>query len=374
MGNTKRLAEASLKSYYECCAGVSKLVAGDGLTAPSQQEMQRLVQNTPRAKVFVVDVQDFQSLRGAANTYTSELAKVDIILEDAVVGCRDEAESYHMADVLFEQSCLIPFPASLPFEDVFVAFGEGVPLSPFQMAGYLRPDLCIHSGIMSANILGFLFLGESQEIHIFIKAMLAVSGSEKSGMAVLQVFDPKTGWHHPLTLDPWIIPMLVQTINDSGNVSKEFPGLTTKLARKAVIKREATILPIPMPYYVMKLRDGNAYAEELVSQLPRPERTFAWSHRWDVRGHGCTRVKMGPLPLDPRIEKKLKKSGYRIYEGEVAPEDFDLLAKRGVLAKRQSGEWVAVLTWRRKAHVKGPEDKPYVPTVRVLPECAILRP
>jgi hypothetical protein len=172
-------------------------------------------------------------------------------------------------------------------------------------------------------------------------------------------------WMQPMTNDPWIISMLVKSINDHKQIVQAHPpSLSSRMARKDASKRRKELLPLPAPYYVVDLKD------EFIS-LPFPGaarrvsgHAIEWSHRWDVRGHECIRVERGLMPADAKEVGKLKKRGYRLYEGtEISADDAARLGKRGVRAPAPR-EWIAVLSYWRDAYQKGPETKPYVPAAR----------
>jgi len=162
-----------------------------------------------------------------------------------------------------------------------------------------------------------------------------------------------------MTNDPWIVSMLIQSINDHKQIVESHPAsLSSRMARKDASKRREELLPLPAPFYVVDLKD------EFVSRPPSGAarrvsgRAIEWSHRWDVRGHECIRIERGAAPADPKEITKLKKRGYRVYEaGEISADDAARLMKRGVRAPGPQ-EWIAVLSYWRDAFVKGPESRP----------------
>ena len=121
--------------------------------------------------------------------------------------------------------------------------------------------------------------------------------------------------------------------------------------------------PIPKPYYLIKLK-SNVIHEGFRSALP-PRRKFEYQHQFQVRGHYRVRVKRGPLPMPQEAREVLAARKYTIYTiNSMVERHTRMLAERGVSPKRPH-EWVAVLeTWVRD-HMKGPDDGPFVPSVRV---------
>ena len=75
----------------------------------------------------------------------------------------------------------------------------------------------------------------------------------------------------------------------------------------------------------------------------------------------------GTLPLDPKHVFKLTKRRYEIFHALHRPsaEVLTILTMRRVLPPRE-GEWVALLKSYKKAYIKGPKDKPYIPSLHRL--------
>ena len=119
----------------------------------------------------------------------------------------------------------------------------------------------------------------------------------------------------------------------------------------------------PDEYYLVDLT-SSYMKENRKSIMPKP---VAWSHRWDVVGNVASRQFVGQEPMDAVLEKNLTKRGYKILRfGNEPDEDLrSLLESRGIGLPREA-EWLAFLSWWRRGHVKGPEDKPHIPSVRAL--------
>jgi len=86
-----------------------------------------------------------------------------------------------------------------------------------------------------------------------------------------------------------------------------------------------------------------------------------------VIGHDVRRVLRGDLPLTERDIANLRKRKYRIFT-RLNPPDADaleVLMRVDELPPAQD-EWVAVQKVWRRGYVKGPADKPYVPSVHAL--------
>jgi hypothetical protein len=93
---------------------------------------------------------------------------------------------------------------------------------------------------------------------------------------------------------------------------------------------------------------------------------FEMQHRTKVRKADCFRVKRGPLPLDPKLEEKLRKDKRRRIFKAGPMHDAEILAglmERGIRPK-SIDEWMAVLPYWRREHMRGPEGAPFIPAIR----------
>ena len=76
------------------------------------------------------------------------------------------------------------------------------------------------------------------------------------------------------------------------------------------------------------------------------------------------RVKRGQIPIDAKLEKVLKKRKYKIYTEEQPPFDIWQKLEARQIPPKKANEWLAVLVSFRDDFLKGPEDKPLIPSVR----------
>lgn len=176
-------------------------------------------------------------------------------------------------------------------------------------------------------------------------------------------------WFHPVTLQPWTLPALVEWINEHRTIVQEVRG---RFSHKRISNRYAPKLKLkklaPPPYYSVYLK--NVVIEETAQRAMAvvTKRQIDWQHRWTVRGHYMVRIKRGPLPLDAKLETELRKRKYRIFTlDELDPETAAMLQAREIRAKSRT-EWMAVLVSWRRDYVKGPEDKPLIPSIRKVKE------
>lgn len=159
---------------------------------------------------------------------------------------------------------------------------------------------------------------------------------------------------------PWLVHALHRMATGHGTSVIESPAVLPRSERRR-LERDGYV---PAPYYVVTLK--NARVTTKARFLPRQFKGY--SHRFDVRGHASHRIARGAIPIDPKRCRTLVKRGYRFVHAltPVDLETLDYLRRRGVPLPTE-GEWLAVLTSWRDAFVKGPDGKPYVPSVRRVP-------
>jgi len=122
---------------------------------------------------------------------------------------------------------------------------------------------------------------------------------------------------------------------------------------------------LPQDYYTLTVR-SDVMVSKAKSMLHRRASRRPWklNHQHDVASHERCLIRRGPLPLQNKLLKRLKKRGYEVYvSSALSVEDASRLEKRGVPAKRED-EWLAIHTTQVCSHRKGPEDSPYVPAMR----------
>jgi hypothetical protein len=262
-----------------------------------------------------------------------------------------------------------PFPERLPFDSCFFSFSPKCNLtySPKALHTRIRASELQILGAKKVFLLGYLVVWEGDTSSAFTALGFDIDKDDEGRIppiGLVKTYEDGE-WLQPMSMDPWIVTMLVKAINDHKQIVEAHPvSLSTRLARKRASKRETELLPLPAPYYLVNLKDEFIAAPKKANKTSS-NRSVEWSHRWDVRGHECVRVERGQMPASFRDVEKLKKRGYRIYEGtSLLVDDAGRLLKRGVRAPGPS-EWIAVLSYWRESFVKGPEEKPYVPAARV---------
>jgi hypothetical protein len=261
----------------------------------------------------------------------------------------------HYTEVVKRERVLQTLPENLPFESMF--FGITPPLtlnSTQKMLWGVNPKLMDEH----TQLYGFLVTSNLVATLIMQNTLFAPKWEMTEGQWL-----PDS-----LTSTPWWVPWIIDWINDHQTVVEES---TKSFSYRTDYKRSAKgkiPKPIPPPYYTVLMQDKKIEEDDWLKRLQKRSRAIArkkCQHQFDVRGHWCVRVARGPLPLAPKMEARLRKNKHRklfIMDSPDA-ETAAHLAKRGFASKRVD-EWMSVLVYWRDDHRRGPEDGPYIPSIR----------
>jgi hypothetical protein len=161
---------------------------------------------------------------------------------------------------------------------------------------------------------------------------------------------------------------LIEAINDHKSVIERRHGNIQRQYERGLRKRRRHRKRAAPPAFYTVLMDDTvvtytATSKSKTESAPGGEGPD-WEHRWEVRGHECLRVERGPLPMDSALERRLKTRHYQIYKNEKpSVKVYQKLIDRGIEPK-QPDEWMAILTFWKEPYIKGPEDKPLIPSIR----------
>lgn len=158
----------------------------------------------------------------------------------------------------------------------------------------------------------------------------------------------------------------VRLINDFKRIIEERSVIHNRsLLDKLRKQRGMVVMAVPPPFYVVHL------SSQLIKEHKRlmlPSRPRQWQHRWPVRGHTMMRFRRGKLPMDPKLKKILSDRKYKIWTVDSPDPETMLELGRRNIAPPKIGEWLATLVRWRKDFVKGPEDKPFIPSAHRVPD------
>jgi hypothetical protein len=261
-----------------------------------------------------------------------------------------------------------PLPEKRPFEYIYFAYEPKIRVNQ-DLATLYGLHEAQRKGILKEFSLGGHLVGPDS---VMACLMLQVRIQDKEtdwkpavmGATSMMMERHSGKWNAPYTLAPWIIPSLIEWVNEHKSVVEDTRSLGYKIKVKKQFKKARLKKTAPPPYYTVRMQDVTIKETAKDTFGTRYKETYEYSHRWTVRGHWMIRVKRGPLPLDANLEADLRKRKYRIFtHNEPDWDTWKHLRHRKVEPKRVD-EWMAVLVSWRKDYVKGPEDKPLIPSVR----------
>ncbi len=340
------------------------------------------------AVIYEVPEGLFNSIYRAADYYTAtEVAGLPWYDVDAHPNDPPEeikAQMPHYWKSLEVEGKKVPFPEKLPFDYCYFGFHEPPKLTDQQRVTYdtvtapgdVVAPYAIRMGMLvtrDGNVWTLLLSSQSAAI---IGDYSEFDSPEGEVMFTYSAYPERVNgeWTHPLTLAPWVTNALADWVNDHKVVSVEEVPRTLgfkRMCERLNKKRSRVPRPVPPHYYAVTMRDQLIMEEDFDRRFPMSSRAVIdWQHRWLVTAHDRIRVKRGPLPMDPQVEKKLRKprpgsgNSYLIFKDSHPQSDLAKeLWRRGVKPKRDD-EWMAVLVSRIGDYVKGPEDRPLIPSTR----------
>ena len=380
---------------------LSRGVRGDGSPAPDWSEQKSIAVRTlwalmRQARIFEFTESAYAALHHAADVYTTEriaCQKWKKLDEGTVFefDISDEEKHTHVEKIM-EAGQRVPFPDKMPFEACFLAWGdhgitmnEGLFMSRFMYAtDWLEgKDPVNNPHYQEASAWSQFVTGRREGMGRIVGHLVTASGEVWEFFLAGPGFPPSnpqprptllcapichrhegSQWTLPYSLVPWIVTAAIAGVNEHQTVIEEQNKRWEDQKRfKKAMKAGFIKRPIPPPYYTVHMRDD--IIQKSARKEFRRQLEIEWSHRWDVRGHRMVRIQRGRIPIDEKTERKLEKRGYKVYYPpfrNLDAESYQILMSRGV-SPPEPNEWIAVLVSWRDAFVKGPADKPYVPSV-----------
>lgn len=251
-------------------------------------------------------------------------------------------------------------PEHMPFECIYFGIDHAVYLSPDQ-----RSAMGVPKDTKRCSWMGFLVASE------WVFTLIRTESQSGKDTGVYVNAEMKDGRWNPtvVTSTPFIVTWLIDWVNDHQTCVQEgTSSFSYRHDYKKISKRWQVKRPIPAPYYTVYIKDElidqEAWLKKLrARQSVRPRKSP--QHQYDVRGSWVCRFMRGPLPLDPKLEKRLRRDKRRrIFTHQRLDADTaQHMLKRGIAPKRVD-EWLSVLLYWRQDHKKGPMDGPYVPSIR----------
>lgn len=304
------------------------------------------------ARIFEIPQVLAATLYHQVDLHLCDLAGVEWTHPEAYADIPDE-EVQRYTSIAIHHRKYQRLPEKMPFEKMYLEISPGITLNDTQK-----------------DLWGVKEKSERSILYGFLITPTSVT----TLISVGKYFSPQfemvnNDWVRSMTSTPWWVSWMIEWINDHQTVIAEGTNVGYRQAFKREAKKKSIKKPIPPPYYTVTMHDRLIEEDDWIKQLrmasrPSPVKQKC-QHQYDVRGHWCVRVMRGPLPLEPKLEKKLRQDKRRKIFTNSYPdaETAAKLAKRGVAAKRVD-EWLAVLVYWRDDHKRGPEDGPYIPSIR----------
>lgn len=371
---TRELVDDCVKAFMQSCDSALIQARGeaygfDGISNDAAKQNARLAWSAlQRARLFIVDPDRWRRAWLTSAEYVMSLAGISD--EDRKTFSTGGPIPDHVNEAYFsvfeDYGWKWPFPEPLPFDSCFFAYGLRLKLEPGpELNTRMREEYLDDMGWPDAYLIGHLLAWEGETPYAFSFIELRDPSGKTSTTAIAigrTYFEGE--WDLPRSFDPWILSILVRSINDHKQIVDPFKAtLGHRLDRKKASKTAKGYLPLPSPFYVVNLTDELIGPPELKMRRS-PVGGVEWSHRWDVRGHECVRIERGTQPLAPKDASRMVRRGYRIYQGTLlSEEDASRLSKRGIKVPARD-EWIAILSYWRESCIKGPKDKPYIPAAR----------
>ncbi len=397
-----RLSEEDLSSldyYLKVCAilrrpelfGVKPGQLGSG--AVRRERLEFLSSRFSNCRIFSIQPMTFLHIcRSVGDVINKKLAAIE--KEQPEEGEDEDATSLRKFVVLSNAGSRAKFPDRLPFDDCAILYGEGVNLTKTLLSMRIPENLLdehnIEGGILHAHVIFKKEQSVWELLSVWKKD--APVGDPRFGIIPIEIYDTgvktrapmagllegldndvqvaeaikASGWSFGYTMVPWALNTIVDILHDNRPSLVPAGSMTMRLAWKRALKgSKMKARESPPSFYPIVINPENpkAYYAHYVRALI-PKEIF-YTHRWDVIGHERLKLHRGPLPLDPLVEEKLKKQEYRICLTALSEEDSIRLKRRNI-EPQAPGEWIALKVIDVTPHVRGPEDKPYVPAMRIL--------
>lgn len=354
--------DLTVESYMRAMASIynaSKIELGE-----RKRDAIILWQRFRDARVFHFDSEVYGALHHEADRYTTEdLAGLDWQMPGTRQRVPQE-EGDHLRKVIYNESKRVPYPEKFPFPSVFIGYGKGIAVKPLMLSVYAPASL--RDRIVEATIMGHIMTEDGYCATVFE----GVAQSDEGPLVNIVWFDALRdgGWvRSEFHLEPWILPWLINIINDHRTFILETP-MSSGLRRQFKQDRKSMGLPnnrrcTPPPYYTLRMKTKliREKVRKQLGGLPSPR-----SYKTDRRAHERCRVARGYFPLDPELGAKLRKRGYKIFTTQIPDADtIRRLHERGMPYKR-ADEWLAILTtWIEQGYTSNDPNLPYIPAVRL---------
>jgi hypothetical protein len=371
---TKAFEESVIRTYFET---LTSMLCGDrqclGMTTDGRifdhteddkwAAVAKMGVPMREARIFAIQPEQYVEFYHAADVYTTEkIAGLKWLPPNTteVMPAGDIPLHYDRISKAGERISLPPHER-WPFPSMWIGFGE-LNMSPLQISVRTDRSFLDKLGAEGAGLAGLLIFTDENG-NDCVSEVYYINCDQP--MMMWRYCYKGGRWDLPYDLNPWIVNAIMGYIEDAGRTFIEtMPSANARYNRKVMQKRQTVVLPAPKPYYVINVHP-KMIQERATKRMAEVSKKFEYTYRFDVSGHERVRYCRGSLPMDPDMKATLLAKGYHVYEG-VSPDgrDLYLLMERGITVDHD--RWLAMKVSQVKPHMKGPEDKPYVPAIRKL--------
>jgi hypothetical protein len=245
-----------------------------------------------------------------------------------------------------------------PFNVMYLGFGAGVSLQDDAVED-IRREILENRPVKDAQLIAYVIGGPNVWMITY-----SLVGDEPV-LSFMSVYDGK--WNMPLTLSAWLVPWLIQLINQqtADTVVERQQGVAFRHRIRRAANKMKVRAGVPPPYYTVEVKPH--VTKQYGGQQQVQGHEMEWRHRWDVRGHERAYIQRGPLPIDTNDRERLVARGYQVFEQAVDDRCGVALETRGKPPK-VAGEWLAVkYRWiNEDVRPHDRPDLPYQPSVHRL--------
>lgn len=261
-----------------------------------------------------------------------------------------------------------PLPKQRPFEYIYLGYKPKIRVNQSLASLYGLHDAMESKALKQFALGGHLIGPDSVLACLMLELQMRDAETDWKTADVggtSMVMERHSGkWRTPYTLAPWVIPSLIEWINEHKTVIVDSRTVGYRLHVKRAFKKNKLKKLVPPPYYTVRMQNATIKSTAKAAFATCFKQLYEYNHRWTVRGHWVVRVKRGALPLSAKVEASLRKRKYKIFTDSQPDWDtWKHLLRRGVKPK-QVDEWMAVLVSWRRDYIKGPEDAPLIPSKR----------
>ena len=242
-----------------------------------------------------------------------------------------------------------PVTDKRPHPVMYLAFGVGIELNK-SAAEQVMEVVRMRGGTVAGKLYLFAYLVTPEVV-----SMILTDQKMTFSFAAYEHGE----WRFSASLTAWLVPALIDIINDQNARVVRESSMSTKMKWKRKAKQLDMKRPLPPPFYTVQFNHHHDRKE----RKPGPPDSVKpdWQHKWSVDAHTRLLVQRGTLPLDAKLKARLLARRYTLFE-ERAGDDVQRTLIDRKHAPQREGEWLAI----RRVWVKEHEspNRPDLPLIQ----------